>query len=99
VRISSDRITPAPTPLAARHTFVVQEVPQPVPGINADDSEGAKYVFEKIVGARRGTDGSLRYRIRWYGYSREEDTWEPATHLPSDAIRRYHRKTGIPYSH
>mgnify|MGYP003481424530 FL=1 len=43
-------------------------------------------------------DGTLRYLVRWYGYGRDADTWEPAHHLPESAIRRYHRRTRLPYS-
>jgi hypothetical protein len=60
---------------------------------NGDEPE---YVMEKIVGARQLPDGNLRYRVRWYGYSREDDTWEPASHLPKSVLRKYHRRTGLP---
>jgi transposase InsO family protein len=99
VRISSDRITPAPTPRTEMEIPATQGDIQPITENSTDDTEEPEYVFEKIVGARRESDGSLRYRIRWYGYGRDEDTWEPASHLPGDVIRRYHRKTGLPYSH
>jgi hypothetical protein len=41
-----------------------------------------EYAMEKIFGAKTIQDGGLRYRVRWYGYSRDEDTWEPAENLP-----------------
>jgi Chromo (CHRromatin Organisation MOdifier) domain len=68
------------------------EEPEVMP-TNGDEPE---YVMEKIVGARKLLDGSLRYRVRWYGYSREDDTWEPASHLPKSVLRKYHRRTGLP---
>jgi Chromo (CHRromatin Organisation MOdifier) domain len=57
----------------------------------------AEYVVEMIVGVRQGADGKLRYRIRWYGYGRDDDTREPLEHLPEDLVRRYHRRTRLPY--
>jgi chromodomain protein Y len=58
----------------------------------------AEYVFERIVGIRKEKDGSFRYRVRWYGYSRNDDTWEPSHHLPEDIVQRYHRRVGLPYT-
>ena len=59
-------------------------------------NEEPEYVVEKIVRTKRQSNGSHLYRIRWYGYGREEDTWEPREHLPEAMIRRYHRRTGLP---
>jgi hypothetical protein len=98
-------VTPAPAPLEEvkvicrdpienERTLGVERDPVDA----GDPEEEAEYVFEKIVGVRQMADGALRYRVRWYGYGRDSDTWEPATHLPESAIRRYHRRTRLPYS-
>jgi transposase InsO family protein len=89
VRVSSDRITPAPSGPEPGEGTTGKELPQ-------EPSVEEEYVFEKIVGTREARDGTLRYRVRWYGYSREDDTWEPGEHLPMDALRRYHRRVGLP---
>lgn len=55
----------------------------------AEDAEaegvvGAKlalYFVDRIVGVRRCVDGSLRFKVRWSGYSPADDTWEPLQHL------------------
>jgi hypothetical protein len=99
-RVSLDRVTPAPAPLGE------MQVPRRDPTENerapggerapvdaGDPEEEAEYVFEKILGVRQMADGTLRYRVRWYGYGRDSDTWEPANHLPESDIRRYHRRT------
>jgi transposase InsO family protein len=102
-QVTSDRVTPAPKPQILRQEVQpTVEDDQPQSG-ERDSSEDGKiihepeYVFEKICGAKKLRDGELRYKVRWYGYSSEEDSWEPASHLPKDAIKRYHRKTGLPY--
>jgi Chromo (CHRromatin Organisation MOdifier) domain len=51
-------------------------------------------VFERITGMKKLNDETLRYKMRWYGYGPEEDTWEPSVHLPAAFLRRYHRKIG-----
>lgn len=46
-----------------------------------------EYVAEKIVGARKMSDGSWEYKIRWEGYEPSDDTWEPKECL-NDALYR-----------
>jgi Chromo (CHRromatin Organisation MOdifier) domain len=48
-------------------------------------------VVERIVDAQSDDVGQPLYRVRWMGYSPEEDTWEPTGNLPSHFIRRYWR--------
>jgi Chromo (CHRromatin Organisation MOdifier) domain len=68
----------------------------PSPDCGKEDSlSEAEYVFERIVGMRKEEDGSFRYRVRWYGYTRSDDPWEPPHHLPEDAVHRYHRRVGL----
>ena len=132
IRVSSDRVTSAPTPEGEephagdrrRVDGVVQrgirpeeipqrnDLPQGASVRNEDDTrneehpsgntperdkpEADEFVFEKIVGTKMSKDGTILYRIRWFGYSREDDTWEPRAHLPISAVRRYHRRVGLP---
>jgi Chromo (CHRromatin Organisation MOdifier) domain len=104
VLVSSDRITPAPgsaddTPV---QTNPVDDIPPTVdadedgvttPGEDDTALEG-EYVFERITGMRQRSDGSIQYKVRWYGHGPSDDTWEPSAHLPKDALQRYHRRTG-----
>jgi hypothetical protein len=39
-----------------------------------------EYVVEKIVGKRYKGD-TIEYRVKWEGYSEEENTWEPCESL------------------
>jgi Chromo (CHRromatin Organisation MOdifier) domain len=106
--VSSDRVTRAPTPdgtLGGEAPRTESPATSRANTRNADNGtstdegqqKGAdEYVFERIVGTRQASDGTLRYRVRWYGYSRDEDTWEPQDHLPISAVRRYHRRVGLP---
>ena len=102
VRVSATRVTRAPRPqtetlphgdhLVDSHRELRNVTSDPTP----TEIYEPEYVMDKIVGLRKADDGTWRYRVRWYGYAREDDTWEPADHIPDNVIRRYHRRVGLP---
>ncbi|CEH15898.1 FOG: Transposon-encoded proteins with TYA, reverse transcriptase, integrase domains in various combinations [Ceraceosorus bombacis] len=51
----------------------------------------AEYVVKAVMGARR-VNAQLQYLVRWEGFSADDDTWEPATHLrhAPEAVRAFH---------
>jgi RNase H-like domain found in reverse transcriptase/Reverse transcriptase (RNA-dependent DNA polymerase)/Integrase zinc binding domain/Chromo (CHRromatin Organisation MOdifier) domain/Integrase core domain len=51
-----------------------------------------EYVVERIIDAQSDNNEQTLYRVRWLGYTPDEDTWEPEGNLPSHFIRRYWRK-------
>jgi Chromo (CHRromatin Organisation MOdifier) domain len=55
-----------------------------------------EYVFERIVGTKKGDEGTMLYRVQWFGYTRDDETWEPQEQLPISSLRRYHRHIGLP---
>ena len=48
------------------------------------------YLVEKIVGLRC-VDGEHQANVRWWGYQRDADTWEPLGRLPRHLVLRYLR--------
>ncbi|XP_066541592.1 chromodomain Y-like protein 2 [Hoplias malabaricus] len=44
-------------------------------------ASGELYEVERIVDKRKNKKGKWEYLIRWKGYGKKEDTWEPAHHL------------------
>jgi Chromo (CHRromatin Organisation MOdifier) domain len=67
------------------------------PEIEAPHDPGdEEYVVEGLVGLRREADGSESYKVLWFGYSWEEDTWEPLVNLPSSTVQKYRRRVGLP---
>jgi hypothetical protein len=97
IRVSTDRVTPAPEqtgPHAEERNTVTTDSTEHSEA--TPQQEEPEYVIEKIVGTKRQNDGSHLYRIFWYGYGREVDTWEPSHHLPKSMLRRYHKRTGLP---
>jgi hypothetical protein len=96
VSVSSDLFTAAPTTWDTRPPSTAVAENRENNRTPPDDAAEQEYVIEKFFGARQLQDGSLRYRIRWYGYAREYDTWEPAHYLPPEMLRRYLKRTRLP---
>ncbi|XP_071112660.1 M-phase phosphoprotein 8-like isoform X2 [Haliotis cracherodii] len=55
-----------------------------VEGSNSADSEAEElYEVEHIVGMKKNANGVKVYKVRWKGYSKAFDTWEPVENLES----------------
>jgi hypothetical protein len=97
LRVSKNRVTRAPRPLA--EVPIERNNPAVDPLNNVADPTGndsPEFVIDKIAGLRKADDGTWSSKVRWYGYSVADDTWEPADHLPGKMVRRYHRRVGLP---
>jgi len=57
-----------------------REAPPPAEIINNEEEHEVKEVIDK-----RKRYGRIQYRIRWRGFSREDDTWEPKENLQNAA--------------
>ena len=44
-----------------------------------------RYLVDSIVRHRKVENGQVEYRVRWFGYSDRDDTWEPHEELKKDA--------------
>ena len=74
-RVSIDRVTKMPRgphelTVAAPTTYSPEGIPEPP----------AKYVVDHLVAHRKARSGS-QDRVRWYGHTPADDTWEPAEGL------------------
>ncbi|XP_033002170.1 M-phase phosphoprotein 8 isoform X2 [Lacerta agilis] len=49
-------------------------------GLDSDEDEDDVYEVEKILDVKT-EDGKVLYKVRWKGYSPDDDTWEPEEHL------------------
>ncbi|KAG6865340.1 hypothetical protein C0991_003377 [Blastosporella zonata] len=66
-----------------RKTLRIWPGPRPVKSV--------RYVVNKIKAHRQGTDGR-EFKVSWFGYTAEDDTWEPEGHLLEDvpvAVKEY----------
>ncbi|XP_060563845.1 M-phase phosphoprotein 8-like isoform X2 [Ruditapes philippinarum] len=62
-------------------------------GMDSSGEEEELFEVEKIIGKSK-VKGSVLYKVRWKGYSAEEDTWEPRENLEccQDLIEEYDAK-------
>jgi hypothetical protein len=52
-----------------------------------------EYVIDRLIShARDENDREWIIRVRWAGFSAEEDTWEPVRNLPANMVRRYEKR-------
>lgn len=57
---------------------------------NAEDcSEAEEFEVEDILDRRLNDSGIQEFLIHWKGYSQEESTWEPESHLSKDVLRGF----------
>ena len=71
---------------------------------NAEMDSGAEYVIDKVVdhiinedeGHPHAKHGDMLYKVRWFGYTPEDDTFEPVHHLPRSQVLSYHRRKQMP---
>ena len=66
------------------HPLLMHKVPAGPPPAEEDRT----YQVDRLVGRRKHNSG-WQYLVRWQGYSRHEDTWEPEGELFLDDIQAY----------
>ena len=55
-----------------------------------------EYVMDKILAVSGlPTSSNCRYKVRWHGYGAEDDTWEPHSHLPPQAVKSFLKRNGL----
>jgi hypothetical protein len=109
VRVSSDRVTrapsrvalPQPSPLSGTpSTPETSPPPQPHSGIRRvrfaqEPTILGEFVVDRVVDAAMDEGGHVLYRIRWLGYHEEEDTWQEDDTVPKQFIKRYWKTKGL----
>jgi hypothetical protein len=95
--VSADRIRKCPWPqdLPKGMHFANKLVTVESDALERDEEnldELTEYVIDHIVSHRRDSHGVMLLRIRWFGFDKSEDTWEPVLHIPVELTRRYARR-------
>jgi hypothetical protein len=62
---------------------------------NSDDDEVEEFIVEKVL-AKRIKNGRVEYLLRWKGYTKDDDTWEPLENLDcADLIEQYEQRKAV----
>jgi len=51
--------------------------------------EGPEFVFERFLKHGWDDDDQLKVLVKWFGFPEQEATWQLASSLPREAIRKY----------
>jgi len=91
-KVSRDRVVEAPNP--GSHDT---EAFAPTQGRRqAPVSASREYVIDHLVSHGLDDDDNYMYKVRWYGYSSNEDTWEYPEGIPRSAILTFYNKHKLP---
>jgi hypothetical protein len=94
VTVSADRVRKCPWPQDLPEGMQFANGPPTVEaesltGEEDDLGDLTEHVIDRIVSHRRDSEGIMQLRIRWFGFDKNEDTWEPLLHIPAELVRRY----------
>jgi Chromo (CHRromatin Organisation MOdifier) domain len=96
--VHSDRIIKFPwaseLPMGVEGTKMIRS--RESPSVDVTPRTDDEYVIDKIVDHGVDEDGLMRVKVRWYGFTEKEDTWEPVANLPRHFLRLYARRVKIP---
>jgi transposase InsO family protein len=95
VRLHLDRVMRCPTDLPSGVEWAPQkDVPKTTRRRDKDPDD--EYVIDYLVAHAPTDEGqSWLIRVRWSGFSRSDDTWEPVDGLPDRLVTRYERRKGL----
>ena len=67
---------------------------------NSTEYYSEEYAIDRIVAHAYAENGTLLYRIRWFGYGPSADTWQPTADLPRSKTTAYctRKRLAIPAS-
>jgi len=51
--------------------------------------DGPEYVFEIFIKHGWNDDGQVKLLVKWFGFPEKEATWQFASSLPREALRKY----------
>mgnify|MGYP003519284518 FL=1 len=89
-RVHLDRVIRCPMDLPPGVQFAQAE--RAGPSLANADWADIEYIVDRLVSHARDEEGTgFLIRVRWAGYDKGSDTWEPAENLPEKMLRSYER--------
>ena len=87
--VSSDHVTGAPAPPARDGKWTRALRAQALFKVGDQLKDGPEFVFEGFFNHGWDDDGQLKVLVKWFGFPEQEATWQLASSLPKEAIRKY----------
>lgn len=81
-KVSIDRVTTVPTKRAITTDESLNDRP-------TETNSDQEFVVERIMDHRDEPDGKRLYKVRWFGYDKHNDTFEPEQNIPTHFVIRY----------
>lgn len=91
-RVSGDNVARAPTTGDRPDLTTTVRGPQGTAIPCGHRAAGRYFVWERLVDHTQEEHGNLWLPVRWWGYSAEEDAWEPADGLDERKVHEYCRR-------
>jgi len=87
--VSSDHVSGAPAPPARDGKWTRALRAQALFKVGDQIKEGPEFVFEQFLNHGWDDDGQLKILVNWFGFPEQEATWQLASSLSREAIRKY----------
>jgi len=87
--VISDHATGAPAPQARVGKWKRALRTQALFKVGDQIKEGPEFVFERVLNHGWDDDGQLKVLVKWFGFPEQEATWQLASSLRREAIRKY----------
>jgi len=86
--VRSDHVTGASTPPARGAKWTRALRAQAHFKVGDQTKEGPEFVFERFLNHSWDDEGQLKVVVKWFGFPEQEATWQLASSLPREAIRK-----------
>ena len=95
-RVSLQHATPAPQ-VNSTPAEIDSHIPMDMPGeqpILQEPEESDFYIVDRVADYRV-RNAKSEFKIRWFNYGPQYDTWEPPSHIPRNFVVRFCRQRNI----
>ena len=86
--VISDNVTGAPAPPARGANWTRALRAQALFKVGDQIQEGPEFVFERFLNHSWDDDGQLKVLVKRFGFPEQEATWQLASSLPRETIRK-----------